>query len=58
MRARENGRRNDAPDLEPVFRGAIMRYYIFLRDFSYIIHIIIITIYAHVRPGDTIIIIL
>jgi len=36
MRVRENGQRNDAPDLEPVFRGAIiLLYYIFLRDFGY-----------------------
>jgi len=50
MRARENGRRNDAPDLEPVFRGAIARYYyIFLRDFSYIIHTCYYYYYYHLR---------
>lgn len=46
MRVRENGRRNDAPDLEPVFRGAIiLLYYIFLRDFGYIYLIIL---YAYI----------
>lgn len=52
-------RMDDAPDLEPVFRGAIIWYYIFLRDFSYIyMNICTIIIYTHVRPGDIIIIIL
>jgi len=53
----ENGR-NDAPDLEPVFRGVGYNNIILFSPISATYTHYNITIYAHVRPRDIIIIIL